>query len=236
MGTNYFLRKTPCQACGHYDETHIGKASNGCKFCFSPILGTTKTNILEATMQPETKIFNEYNEPISFTKFWMMVEDKQSESNQSKSIPSHFTIDKDGYEFINTKPRTEILVFKYMFQSTDNVNEITTKKEKITSITEKIFSDKLSLTWDYKELTIQFDGNQIDATGDKVMIEISEDPSIDSKLFMVKTDNIYIWINHWNDTFQFMSVLPSQNPIANPLPTPPKPDWYDEALKAKKED
>ncbi len=73
MGTNYYARVKCCDACGRYDELHIGKSSAGWKFSFRgykehdpPIVSETGWREFLRT----ARIFDEYGKEVAYDEFW----------------------------------------------------------------------------------------------------------------------------------------------------------------------
>lgn len=91
MGTNYYHRTNICPHCDRYDEHHIGKSSGGWTFGFhgereedselNPLGGVVSSFSDWKTRLREGKIFDEYEEEISFEKFLQLVEAKRNEKN-----------------------------------------------------------------------------------------------------------------------------------------------------------
>jgi len=104
MGTNYYARINICKDCGRYDEIHVGKSSAGWVFSFQYNGGKFYKNISEMKKWLKSKrIFDEYDEEISYDEFWEMVKEKQrnkknrNHAESYKDYPSEQVI--GGYSF-----------------------------------------------------------------------------------------------------------------------------------------
>ena len=99
MGTNFEVRINNCEHCQRYDEIHLGKSSYGWKFCFQLNGKKYYKNIEELKEWLKDKeIYNEYENPISYDKFWEIVEMRQK---LKKSQDDDYVINIDGYDFLD---------------------------------------------------------------------------------------------------------------------------------------
>lgn len=106
MGTNYYYRIDPCKECGHSKEIyHIGKSSWGWSFSFQAIEKANSWKEWQMFLQTVGKIFNEYDEEISYEKFKKIVEDRAHPSgkllNHAERHPENCFRDDEGYSFSN---------------------------------------------------------------------------------------------------------------------------------------
>lgn len=80
MGVNYYTRLHECEHCERYEEIHLGKNSYGWQFSFQYNGGQYYKNIKEMKeWLKDKRIFNEYDEEVSYKDFWKLVRDKQKE-------------------------------------------------------------------------------------------------------------------------------------------------------------
>jgi len=109
MGTNYYLRYTPCKTCKKYDELHIGKQSSGWKFLFRTgkdldILSSYDWRLriaFDVVAQKRAKIFDEYDKEISPKEFFENVEKNQGKKCHIEyydSFRSSDFTDEFGYD------------------------------------------------------------------------------------------------------------------------------------------
>jgi hypothetical protein len=80
MGTNYFLRKKPCETCGEDKELHIGKSSAG--WCFGLHIYPDEgiSNLKDWTEQWENGfIFDEYGKQVSSLRMLDIITKRKSD-------------------------------------------------------------------------------------------------------------------------------------------------------------
>lgn len=106
MGTNYYAdHEGDCPTCTrtHICQVHLGKSSMGWQFNFAWNDGEFYKT--EAEMREWTKgrkIYNEYDEPVSYKEFWDLVDSKKSaqRSMNAKEYPDHVIVGVDGTNFM----------------------------------------------------------------------------------------------------------------------------------------
>ena len=115
MGTNYYHRSNTCLCCDRYDEHHIGKSSAGWTFNFhgerdknpefNP-LGETIVSFADWKKRLKIgRIFDEYDEEISFEDFVKLIESKRNEKNnhtlycRENHPEQKCWIDENGHSF-----------------------------------------------------------------------------------------------------------------------------------------
>ncbi len=106
MGTNYYIdQRGDCPTCTrtHICQLHLGKSSMGWKFNFAWNDGEyykTEAEMREFTR--DKKIWNEYDEPISYEDFWKMVDAKKDSprSMNPDEYPDHVHVGEDGTFFM----------------------------------------------------------------------------------------------------------------------------------------
>lgn len=94
MGTNYYLRYNICECCGRFDQYHIGKDSVGWKFLFH--IDENRKNVndwLENIRSSRYKIYNEYDEEISYHDFLKIITNKIQNQSRIHEYPKTFTSD-----------------------------------------------------------------------------------------------------------------------------------------------
>jgi len=102
MGTNYYTKLNECSKCGRYDEIHLGKSSAGWQFTFQYNGGQFYKNVKEMKAWLKNKnIIDEYGDPVTYTRFWVMVRQKQKTEfkNHAKEYPSDYDFVIEGYSF-----------------------------------------------------------------------------------------------------------------------------------------
>ena len=94
MGTNYYLRYNICKHCSRFDQLHIGKNSFGWKFLFS--INENHKNVddwLNDMKNSKYKIFDEYDNRISYHDFVCVIQNKELEPSRIIEYPKDFTSD-----------------------------------------------------------------------------------------------------------------------------------------------
>lgn len=86
MGTNYYLVQKECTCCGRHEKVHIGKRSGGWMFSFHAMVDNIPNVRSWKDWQREIKnnesekpIINEYDERLTFEKFFRIVEESKNE-------------------------------------------------------------------------------------------------------------------------------------------------------------
>lgn len=110
MGTNYFLVRNACHACGHYreeDAIHIGKRSSGWRFCWhalgpeesptgDPFKHVEDWEAYLLTMPVNYRIFDEYGGEFKPQQFLAMAKEWGTQTHSPVSFETHINYDKDG--------------------------------------------------------------------------------------------------------------------------------------------
>lgn len=101
MGTNYYLHIGICESCGRPQEVkHLGKSSNGWKFLFHKQNGMDSyknfITMVESCVHNGAKIYDEYDQEISYLDFLKLIESKQKEKHQPN------VQDIGGYDFCDS--------------------------------------------------------------------------------------------------------------------------------------
>lgn len=129
MGTNFYFRFNMCDCCDRYDEIHIGKSSGGWQFLFQFVNQTInpkrldpksallneeknilvvdsfkkwKTLIDRYVVEYKTaKIYNEYNEEVSASDLYELIESKRDGINHHRKSDDRDSFEDDeGNSFI----------------------------------------------------------------------------------------------------------------------------------------
>lgn len=106
MGTNYYLRRGVCHACGHPEkEYHIGKSSCGWRFTFQAYNDTWDGFVATSAKdwKRETKdgvIADEYGRALPYGEFWDLVKKKRKEKLDHLEETRDGFHDPDGHSFI----------------------------------------------------------------------------------------------------------------------------------------
>ena len=103
MGTNYYTKIKECECCGRFEEIHLGKSSCGWKFSFQYNDGKYYKNFDEMKSWLKDKVIkDEYNRIITLEEFFLMIKDKQKETNShADKYKSERDFVIDGYSFTN---------------------------------------------------------------------------------------------------------------------------------------
>jgi hypothetical protein len=82
MGTNYYLRRQCCPCCKRGNDIHIGKSSGGWHFSLHihPEEGINNLdNWRLVVSDPESRIFNEYDEELSPETLWEIITERSNQ-------------------------------------------------------------------------------------------------------------------------------------------------------------
>jgi len=102
MGTNYYVKENICKCCGVAGKTeHIGKSSAGWTFNFHALYDVrSEKEWYMLLSQKDVKIFDEYDEEVSFENFKELVNGKKKERNNHANLyPKGNFLDKEGNSF-----------------------------------------------------------------------------------------------------------------------------------------
>ena len=110
MGTNFYLKPTPCITCGHSkNEKHIGKCSYGWQFHFRGYLDESIVSYDDwlNIMHDEHclhKIYDEYGKEMAVKDFMLMIENKKEQLNHYNIVNRIPMTDKER-EYLEKNPQ-----------------------------------------------------------------------------------------------------------------------------------
>jgi len=99
MWTNYYIRNNICSHCDRYDEEHLGKSSSWRDFTIHHNKDRYNSFNEFKKYIKWKKIFNEYDEEISYDDFIKLIKDKRKQNPYKHKWLTHW-IYIDWYYFL----------------------------------------------------------------------------------------------------------------------------------------